>query len=119
MSLLIKRLIICILFALVFMPTNSFIAADPIILGEARKGRYVFRKCVACHKNNNTPVICPEERTQQQWDDYFNMNFDKCRASRTEKNFLKYQFTKVQLVHLQAFLRKYAKDSEERFTMCE
>jgi len=119
MSSLIVRLITCLLFILVTINMVSVITANPFIPGDARKGRYIFRKCVACHKKNNTPVICPGDRTQQEWSDHFINNFKKCRTIITENNFNKYQFTNTQLNHLLGFLHKYGKDTEEEFLMCK
>lgn len=120
MSSIIVKLITSLLFVLILMNMMVFVVvADPITPGDARKGRYIFRKCIACHKNNNTPVICPEDRTLLEWNNYFNNDFEKCRKIQTEKNFRKYQFTSGQLSHLLGFLHKYEKNSGEIFTMCK
>ena len=119
MSSVIMRLITSLLCVLVIVNIVSVVvAADPIAPGDARKGRYIFRKCIACHKNNNTPVVCPGDKTKDEWDNYFKKNFKKCRKILTEDNFKKYQFTDTQMSHLLGFLYKYEKDSGEEFTMC-
>jgi len=107
-----------LLVAVLFLTLVTFAIGDPITPGDARKGRYVFRKCVACHKKNQTPVICPGDRTVVQWDGYFTNDLEKCRKIRTENNFEKYRFTSVQLGHLLGFLHKYGKDTGEKFTLC-
>ncbi len=92
--------------------------AEILSTGNPRKGGYVFRKCIACHKNNNTPVVCPGDKSKKFWDFYTSDYFDKCRKVQSENNFEKYKFTPTQLTHLLSFLHKYAKDSDEKLLSC-
>jgi len=126
---LIKRLATGLLLVLIAVHSNSILIAaeqvapeqkrELITPGDARKGRYVFRKCIACHQNNDVPIVCPHDKTKQEWYNHFNKGFRKCKQVSTENNFVKYQFTNIQLNHLLGFLYKYEKNSGEKFTMCK
>lgn len=100
--------------------TNAYAATDNALpVGDPGKGRYVFRKCIACHKNNKITLVCPDAKTKQEWKDFFQKNLARCKHVQSRNNFAKYDFTDIQLSHVLGFLIKYAKDSEEKFTMCK
>lgn len=78
-------------------------------LGSALKGRYVFRKCLACHKKNKGPSISPGEKTKKTWSRYFARDFKKLK--RVMPEFDNYKYTVKQMEDLHQFLRKYALDA--------
>ncbi len=39
--------------------------------GSDRKGRYIFRKCLACHKKIGIPSVSPADRTKKAWSRFF------------------------------------------------
>lgn len=84
--------------------------------GDAGKGRYIFRKCLACHKKNNAPIISPGDRTKKAWDRFFSSNFRKFKKAMPE--FDTYKYSVPQMEHLHQFFRKYALDAEKPKT-CE
>jgi len=83
-----------------------------------RKGKYVFRKCIACHKNNTVAVICPGERSNKFWDAYVFDHFEKCRKVKSANNFDKYKFTSIQITYLMSYVHKFAKDSDNPLVSC-
>lgn len=84
--------------------------------GDAGKGRYIFRKCLACHKKNNAPTLSPGDRTRKAWGRFFVNDFKKLK--RAMPQFDTYNYSTAQLEHLHQFLRKYALDAEKPKT-CE
>ena len=84
--------------------------------GSAGKGRYIFRKCLACHKKNKAPVISPGDRTKKAWDRFFASDFRKFRKAMPK--FDTYKYSVSQMEHLHQFFRKYALDAEKPKT-CE
>ncbi len=84
--------------------------------GNAGKGRYIFRKCIACHKKNGAPVISPADRTKKAWDRYFSSDFRKFKKAMPE--FSTYKYSVAQMEHLHQFFRKYALDAAKPKT-CE
>lgn len=84
--------------------------------GSAGKGRYIFRKCLSCHKKNKAPVVSPGDRTKKAWDRYFSSDFRKFKKAMPD--FETYKYTISQMEHLHQFFRKYALDAEKPKT-CE
>ena len=84
--------------------------------GNAGKGRYIFRKCLACHKKNGAPTISPADRTKKAWDRYFSSGFRKFKKAMPE--FDTYKYSVAQMEHLHQFFRKYALDAAKPKT-CE
>lgn len=84
--------------------------------GNAGKGRYIFRKCLACHKKNGAPVISPADRTKKAWDRYFSGDFRKFKKAMPK--FDTYNYSVAQMEHLHQFFRKYALDAAKPKT-CE
>ncbi len=84
--------------------------------GNAGKGRYIFRKCLACHKKNNAPILSPADRTKKAWDRFFTNDFKKLKKAMPE--FDTYNYSIAQLEHLHQFFRQYALDAEKPKT-CE
>ncbi len=84
--------------------------------GSAGKGRYIFRKCLSCHKKNDAPIISPGDRTKKAWDRYFSKDFRKFKKAMPE--FESYKYSIAQMEHLHQFFRKYALDAEKPKT-CE
>ncbi len=84
--------------------------------GNAGKGRYIFRKCLSCHKKNNAPVISPGDRTKKAWDRYFARDFRKFKKAMPK--FDTYKFSISQMEHLHQFTLKYALDAAQPKT-CE
>jgi cytochrome c2 len=84
--------------------------------GNAGKGRYIFRKCLACHKKNGAPIISPADRTKKAWDRYFSSGFRKFKKAMPE--FDTYKYSVAQMEHLHQFFRKYALDAAKPKT-CE
>ncbi|MFH2124751.1 MAG: hypothetical protein ABIJ50_14880 [Pseudomonadota bacterium] len=84
--------------------------------GDSRKGRYVFRKCLTCHKKNDAPVISPADRTKAAWDRYFANDFKKLKKDMPK--FDTYGFTISQMEHLHKFVLEYALDASKPKT-CE
>ena len=39
--------------------------------GSDRRGRYIFRKCLACHKKIGIPSVSPADRTKKAWSRFF------------------------------------------------
>ncbi len=85
-------------------------------VGSAGKGRYIFRKCLACHKRNKVPVVSPGDRTKKAWDRFFRSDFRKFKKAMPK--FETYNYTISQMEHLHQFFRKYALDAEKPKT-CE
>ncbi len=84
--------------------------------GSDRKGRYIFRKCLACHKKNSAPVISPGDRTRKAWSRFFEQDFRKFK--RYMPKFDTYKYSVGQMEDLHQFLLKYALDAEKPKT-CE
>jgi len=84
--------------------------------GNAGKGRYIFRKCLACHKKNKAPVISPADRTRKAWSRFFERDFKKFKKYMPK--FDTYKYTVSQMQHLHQFFLKYALDAEKPKT-CE
>lgn len=84
--------------------------------GNAGKGRYIFRKCLACHKKNKAPVISPADRTRKAWSRFFDRDFKKFKKYMPE--FDTYKYSTSQMEHLHQFFLKYALDAEKPKT-CE
>ncbi|MBW6520271.1 MAG: hypothetical protein K0A99_04550 [Desulfoarculaceae bacterium] len=76
--------------------------------GDSIKGRYVFRRCLTCHKKNKAPIISPGDRTMAAWDRFFTADFKRFKKSMPQ--FDTYGFTTVQMEHLHQFVLKYALD---------
>ncbi|MEN8189882.1 MAG: hypothetical protein ABFS19_08550, partial [Thermodesulfobacteriota bacterium] len=87
--------------------------------GDANKGRYVFRRCLSCHKKKKAPVVSPGDRTKKAWGRYFSKDFKKFKKLMPDFPAMQnYKFSVSQLEHLHQFLRKYALDAEKPKT-CE
>lgn len=84
--------------------------------GDSSKGRYVFRKCLTCHKKNNAPIISPADRTKAAWDRFFTDDFKKFKKEMPK--FDTYGFTVEQMEHLHMFVVQYALDAQKPKT-CE
>lgn len=84
--------------------------------GNAGKGRYIFRKCLSCHKKKNAPVISPADRTRKAWSRFFERDFKKFKKYMPD--FDSYNFSISQMEHLHQFFLKYALDAEKPKT-CE
>ncbi len=84
--------------------------------GNASKGRYIFRKCLACHKKKNAPVISPADRTRKAWSRFFANDFKKFKKHMPK--FDSYNYSVSQMEHLHQFFLKYALDAEKPKT-CE
>ena len=84
--------------------------------GSDRKGRYIFRKCLACHKKNGAPVVSPGDRTRKAWSRFFEQDFRKFK--RYMPKFDTYKYSIGQMEDLHQFLLKYALDAEKPKT-CE
>lgn len=84
--------------------------------GNAGKGRYIFRKCLACHKKNKAPVISPADRTRKAWSRFFDRDFRKFKKYMPK--FDTYKYSTSQMEHLHQFFLKYALDAEKPKT-CE
>lgn len=84
--------------------------------GNAGKGRYIFRKCLACHKRNKAPRISPGDRTKKAWSRFFSRDFRKFKKAMPD--FDTYNYSVGQMEHLHQFVRKYALDAEKPKT-CE
>jgi len=78
--------------------------------GDSVKGRYVFRRCQTCHKNNNGPIISPADRTIAVWERFFINDFQGFK--RTMPEFDTYGFTVEQMEHLHRFVLQYALDGQ-------
>ena len=84
--------------------------------GSDRKGRYIFRKCLACHKKSGAPIISPGDRTRKAWSRFFEQDFRKFK--RYMPKFDTYKYSVGQMEDLHQFFLKYALDSEKPKT-CE
>ncbi len=84
--------------------------------GNAGKGRYIFRKCLACHKKKKAPIISPADRTRKAWSRFFDKDFRKFKKYMPEFDTYKYSVSQMQ--HLHQFFLKYALDAEKPKT-CE
>lgn len=84
--------------------------------GDSVKGRYVFRKCLTCHKKNNAPIISPADRTMAAWDRFFAGDYKKFKKAMPQ--FDTYGYTVEQMEHLHRFVLKYALDGQRPKT-CE
>ncbi len=84
--------------------------------GNAGKGRYIFRKCLSCHKKNNAPIVSPGDRTKKAWNRYFAKDFRKFKKAMPK--FDSYKYSISQMEHLHQFFLKYALDAAQPKT-CE
>lgn len=84
--------------------------------GDAIRGRYVFRKCLTCHKKNNASVISPADRTKAAWDRFFTPDFKKFKKEMPK--FETYGFSATQMEDLHQFVLQYALDADHPKT-CE
>ncbi len=84
--------------------------------GNAGKGRYIFRKCLSCHKKKKAPIVSPGDRTKKAWDRFFANDFRKFKKAMPK--FDTYKYSVSQMEHLHQFFRKYALDAEKPKT-CE
>lgn len=84
--------------------------------GDSARGRYVFRKCLTCHKKNNGKIISPADRTMAAWDRYFADDFKKFKKDMPQ--FDTYGFTVTQMEDLHKFVQQYALDAQKPKT-CE
>ena len=84
--------------------------------GDSVKGRYVFRRCLTCHKKNNAPIISPADRTMAAWDRFFAGDYKKFKKAMPK--FDTYGYTVEQMEHLHQFVLKYALDGQSPKT-CE
>lgn len=84
--------------------------------GSDRKGRYIFRKCLACHKKRGAPTLSPADRTKKAWSRFFEQDYRKFKRYMPE--FDTYKYTDGQMEDLHQFLIKYALDAEKPKT-CE
>ncbi|MBU1138355.1 MAG: cytochrome c [Proteobacteria bacterium] len=84
--------------------------------GDAGKGRYIFRKCLNCHKKNKLVIISPGDRTKKAWSRYFANDFKKFKRAMPE--FDTYGYSVAQMEHLHQFVLKYALDADKPKT-CE
>jgi len=84
--------------------------------GDAGKGRYIFRKCLSCHKKKKAPIVSPGDRTKKAWDRFFANDFRKFKKAMPK--FDTYKYSVSQMEHLHQFFRKYALDAEKPKT-CE
>lgn len=84
--------------------------------GDPGKGRYIFRKCLNCHKKKKAPIISPGDRTKKAWDRFFAKDFRKFKKAMPD--FDTYKYSVSQMEHLHQFLRKYALDADKPKT-CE
>jgi len=84
--------------------------------GDSARGRYVFRKCLTCHKKNNGKIISPADRTVAAWDRYFTDDFKKLKKDMPL--FDTYGFTVTQMEDLHKFVQQYALDAQKPKT-CE
>jgi cytochrome c2 len=84
--------------------------------GDARKGRYVFRRCLTCHKKNDAPIISPADRTKAAWERYFANDFKKLKKDMPK--FDTYGFSMGQMADLHQFVLQYALDASKPKT-CE
>jgi cytochrome c2 len=84
--------------------------------GDSTKGRYVFRKCLTCHKKNSGKIISPADRTIVAWDRYFADDFKKFKKEMPK--FDTYGFTVTQMEDLHKFVQQYALDAQKPKT-CE
>ncbi len=87
-----------------------------ITAGSAGTGRYIFRKCLRCHKKNKAPIISPGDRTKKAWSRFFSRDYAKFKKAMPE--FDTYKYTTAQMQHLHQFLVKYALDADKPKT-CE
>jgi cytochrome c2 len=84
--------------------------------GDGRKGRYVFRRCLTCHKKNDAPIISPADRTKAAWERYFANDFKKLKKDMPK--FDTYGFSMGQMEDLHQFVLQYALDASKPKT-CE
>lgn len=84
--------------------------------GSDRKGRYIFRKCLACHKKSGAPIVSPGDRTRKAWSRFFENDFRKFK--RYMPKFDTYKYSVGQMEDLHQFFLKYALDAEKPKT-CE
>jgi len=84
--------------------------------GDSARGRYVFRKCLTCHKKNNSKIISPADRTIAAWDRYFADDFKKFKKDMPQ--FDTYGFAVNQMEDLHKFVQQYALDAQKPKT-CE
>jgi len=90
--------------------------AFDLAAGDSAKGRYVFRRCLTCHKKNNGPIISPADRTMAAWDRFFINDFQ--RFKKAMPKFDTYGYTVEQMEHLHRFVLQYALDGQRPKT-CE
>lgn len=84
--------------------------------GDPGKGRYVFRRCLACHKKEKAKIISPADRTMAAWERYFADDFKKFKKDMPQ--FDTYGFTTGQMEDLHKFVLQYALDAQKPKT-CE
>ncbi len=84
--------------------------------GDAGKGRYIFRKCLNCHKKSGAPIVSPGDKTKKAWGRYFANDFKKFKKAMPK--FDTYKYSVSQMEHLHQFLLKYALDADKPKT-CE
>ena len=78
--------------------------------GDSAKGRYVFRRCLTCHKQSKAPIISPADRTMVAWGRFFIDDFKRFKEVMPE--FDTYGFTVEQMEHLHRFVLQYALDGQ-------
>ncbi len=91
-------------------------AAFNMAAGDPIRGRYVFRKCLICHKKNNGPIISPADRTIAAWDRFFIGDYKKFKKAMPQ--FDTYGYTVEQMQNLHKFVTQYALDAAKPKT-CE
>ncbi len=96
--------------------TSSATKKFDMAAGDASKGRYIFRKCLNCHKKSKAPVVSPGDRTKKAWSRFFGSNFRKFKKAMPK--FDTYKYSIYQMEHLHQFLIKYALDADKPKT-CE
>ena len=76
--------------------------------GNARKGKYTFRKsCRSCHDGSKAVAISPDSKTQSQWTRQF-------KATKIKKLACKDEWSKISVkkkLDIYTYLHKYAFDS--------
>ncbi len=96
-------------------PAGTTAAFNPAA-GDPTKGRYVFRKCLTCHKKNKGPIISPADRTIAAWDRFFADDYKKFK--KVMPQFDTYGYTTEQMQNLHKFVTQYALDAAKPRT-CE
>lgn len=96
--------------------TGSGSSTFDMAAGSDRKGRYIFRKCLSCHKKSGAPLVSPGDRTRKAWSRFFENDFRKFK--RYMPKFDTYKYSDGQMEDLHQFFLKYALDSDKPKT-CE